>query len=212
MKKRLIIILSVAVLLIVGGLIIGELLQYRTVSFNIAEPTSSVDIYNKVNDSPDPAASPKVASATNNQSVSLKSGEYFYVPSGSNIDTSAVVFSVNNNTVINVVSPYSRDYLSVIAQQESSAVKAAIAEKYPEIIARFNYSSITAYSRGQYIGVVLTPVDMDEHNPSGYYRAVLQKDGGTWKLVGRPEIVLTKYNTPDVDVNILTNINSIGLD
>lgn len=211
MNKRLIIIISAAILLIVSGLVVGELIQYKSVSFRIAEPTVSVDVYNKTGDSLDPASSPKIASATNNQSVSLKNGEYFYVPSGNNIDNSAVAFSVNGNTTVDVISPYSRDYLSVIAQQESSAVKAAMLEKYPDVMAKFNYDSITAYGRGQYIGIILTPVDMDQHNPSGYYRAVLQKNGESWSVIGRPEIVLTKHNTPGITIDILTAINSIGL-
>ena len=52
---------------------------------------------------------------------------------------------------------------------------------------------------------------MDPQSPGGYYRVLAEKKSGTWSLIGKPEIVLTKYNTPNVPIEMLTSVNSIAL-
>ena len=59
----------------------------------------------------------------------------------------------------------------------------------------YYYTTITVGKYGEY--------------PPVTYRAVLQKTGATWKLVGIPSPILNIYNTPNVDRSILDSANQL---
>ncbi len=76
---------------------------------------------------------------------------------------------------------------------------------------QFTANNTKLFGKGSWAGVLLTPVGMDPQSPGGYYRVLAEKKSGTWSLIGKPEIVLTKYNTPNVPIEMLTSVNSIAL-
>jgi hypothetical protein len=40
------------------------------------------------------------------------------------------------------------------------------------------------------------------------YLGLFKKSGEDWEIVAKPQPVLTKYNTPDIDTEILNSANS----
>lgn len=61
---------------------------------------------------------------------------------------------------------------------------------------------------GDYYYTILS-LDATEHNIGTTYRVVLKARGGSWELVSVPTPVATIYNTPDVPIDILNNLNEM---
>ena len=69
------------------------------------------------------------------------------------------------------------------------------------------------FNSGQYIAdeyylVTYTRKDPESLLQNGKYLALFKKSGEEWQIVAKPQPVLTKFNTPDIDIEILNSANS----
>lgn len=207
--KRYIIPAVVLIVATIGFFAATEFLSYHSVSFTLDPSVTSVSIH-PGGDSDEAMASIKTITP-NDTSTSLKEGEYYYLATGDDISVTQVPFSVTGDLTITVKPYYSLKKLNELAASESRSISAALAQKYPTTIKGFETNNLSLFQRGDWAGVVLSPVGMDVNNPEGYYRAVLHKVGGQWQVVGKPQLVLTLDNTPGVSRELLTSVNELSL-
>lgn len=208
MRKYLVIAIILAA---VGGVIWGvfEFLQYKDVTFALSDDVSKVDVY--VEDENIEEKKPVATVSRSNTTIRLRAGSYEYVPSGEKVAKDSTQIIIDKSMTIPVDPNYSETYLSSITEAELSALSDTLTAKYPEQMEQFTANNIKLFGKGEWAGVLLTPVGMDPQSPGGYYRVLAQKKSGTWSLVGKPEIVLTKYTTPTAPLDMLTSVNSLSL-
>lgn len=216
-KKSIIITLIVTAVLIIIAIVIqavvADAANHRNITFTIEEPAKEIAIYKK-GDETSSETSPKVGTVSHNQTIRLRLGDYYYMALGDGVDTAPVDFTIEGeekDQTIKVFSSFTADHLEELLKDQMTAIETAVNEAYPSVMPGYVVNNAQLLNKGDYAGILLTPVDMDENNPMGYYRALLVKTGDDWKVIGRPEIVLTKYTTPDVDVSILRQVNDISL-
>lgn len=218
MSRKTIITIAIifGVLLIAGITVLGIIANeanYKNVSFTIEGPAELVDIYKKPSSGIEEKA-PKINSVSNKQTIKLRIGEYYYIPTGDTVDSTSVNFTVNDvdeNQTITIISSYSSEYLQKLANEQAVAITSVLTESFPSVMPRYEVNNLRLIGKGDLAGVLITPIGMDENSPDAYYRALLKKEGDSWKVIGRPEIVLTKFNTPNISTNILEIVNNLSL-
>lgn len=214
-RKKNIVAIVIGVLIVIS-IILGILANnatYRNITFIIKGPSKVVDIYQKSNpDIKDKA--PKIKSASDKQVVKLKVGDYYYIPTGDTVDTTSVNFTVSETDkeqTITVISSYTPSHLKKLADEQMPLIASVLVSSFPSVMPRYEINNLQLIGTGDTAGVVLTPIGMDENNPDAYYRALLVKDGTSWKVIGKPEIVLTKFNTPNTSAVLLEIVNDMSL-
>lgn len=186
-----------------------EFFQYKDMTFKLSADTSKIEVYVKDENA---EKKPFIATVTKDKpTVKLRIGSYEYIPSGEKISNKPTNFRVKNSATITVDPSYSESYLDSIAKNELPALSQALTAKYPSQMQRFQVNNTKLFGKGEWAGVLLTPVNMDPSSPGGYYRVLAQKKSGSWEIIGSPEIVLTKYNTPNMPIDILTSVNNIAI-
>lgn len=209
MTQKRIIAAIISIILVIGvALGIRELLRYHTLSFTFSSTVSSIDIYEDIENSDKPNVTARLSSSG---SARLKEGQYYLIPKGNNIAQDKINFSVSKDETIAIDPSYSLQYLGSLAAAEQPAILSLLNKQYPTTMTTYEIDSVTLYQKGEWAGVLLTPKGMDRQNPSSYYRAVIQKMNGVWKVISSPQVVLTLDNTPGVPRSILIAINTIGL-
>jgi hypothetical protein len=207
--KKYIILALVILAIIAAGWGIYEFFQYKNTTFTLSSDVTKVDVY--VEDENVEEKKLAGTATKSNPTIKLRVGSYEYVPEGNKIAKDTKQFSVKNDSTVTVDPDYSETYLDSIAIAELPALAAALSDKYPEQMKQFTANNTKLFGKGSWAGILLTPVGMDPQSPGGYYRVLAEKKSGTWSLIGKPEIVLTKYNTPNVPIEMLTSVNSIAL-
>ena len=207
--KRFITPIIILILATVGYFVAQELLSYHTASFTLDPGVESISIHSGA-DSDEASPSLKTITA-NDSSIRLKEGAYYYIPSGDGVSNVQVPFIVAGDVALAVKPDYSASKLSELATTELGAVQGALLQKYPRVIDGFEVNNLVLFQRGEWAGIILTPVGMDTSNPEGYYRAILHKVNSQWQVVGAPRIVLTLDNTPNVSRELLTSVNELSL-
>lgn len=103
------------------------------------------------------------------------------------------------NINFNIPNPFS---VSTETSQdiESLAKKAVSANGYS-----FNSGQ---YLADEYYLATYTRKDPESLLQNGKYLALFKKSGEGWQIVAKPQPILTRYNTPDVDIEILNSANS----
>lgn len=208
MKQRLI-ILVVVLAAIAGGLMwLQDYLSYRTVSFILTAPATGADIYQRPDNS---ESSVKIQTITSNQKLRLKDGVYSYIPQGADADTAPNSFSVTKDETVTISPAYSLAYRQKLAPQIEPALQKALQAKYPTVMPQYKINNITIMAKADWAGVLLVPATMDENDPGALYRAILKKNGSSWEVTGKPQVVLTVYNTPGVERSLLQAANKLSL-
>lgn len=207
--KRFIAPIIILILATVGYFVAQELLSYRTASFTFDQSVESISIHSG-EDSDE--ATPSLKTLTpEDSSIRLKEGAYYYVPNGDGVSNVQIPFVVAGDVALTIKPDYSTDKLGELATAELGAVQGALLQKYPRVIDRFEVNNLALFQRGEWAGIILTPVGMDTSSPEGYYRAILHKVNSRWQVVGIPRIVLTLDNTPNVSRELLTSVNELSL-
>lgn len=205
--RRTIILAVIGLAIIIAAVVITrEVLSYKQVSFDIKDPTTEITIYDR-------ETGGEVAKAKNNDNIKLKIGSYHYTPHGERVDRSPVNFSVDDESeqTVTVDPAYSTEYLATLAKGQDSEIKKLMSSKYPAVMPKYNINRVELFNHGEVAGALLTPKGMDNNNPDAFYRAALRKKDGNWQLIGKPQVVLTKFNSPDVDMGVMEKINNMAL-
>lgn len=209
MNNRQKITLIIAIVLVVLiYFIVRNMQSYHRITFTIEPPATGVVIQNKSDGSKGAVDIKKI---TTSQTLYLQDGEYQYIPEGEAIDSSLVSFAVDGeNKEIKVHPNFSAQYLSDQLVKELPKINTIIIDKYSSIMSDYEINNAILIGDTNWAGVIITPKNMDANNPTTYFRAVLKKEGDTWRIMNKPEVVLTIYNSPDINREILQQINNLS--
>lgn len=202
MKKAL--LLTASALLVITLAITGVfyLQSLRTVTFSL-ENVSSVAVF----DSKDK----EVASLSSDGDIRLQEGKYYVIPSGEGIDTSRVNFTVGEeDRTVSINPPLTEERLEELLEEEMPAIEAAISDKYDSLIDGYTLDNGSLYRHGEWFGGLLKPKVSDPRQRKDPYRIVLHKEDSEWKVIRRPEYVLTSSRYSEVPVEVLRQINLIA--
>ncbi len=202
MKKKLFIGLGFIVAIVLVAFGTNYLLSFHKVSFAFQNDVASATIYG--------SDKQELRRVEPNGSMLLKKGKYYAIPEGNNLSKDPINFTVEDKDKTITIDPaYSKEYLKELLTKEKSVISAAITAKYPSVFSKYTLTHETLYGRGDWSGGLLEPIVSDVRDQRDPYRIVLHKENGDWKVVRRPEYVLTSSKYETVPVDVLRAINSI---
>ncbi len=202
MNKKAIIIIIAAVIAV--GLVASfamYLLSFHTVTFTLDKADASLAIYR----ADDKDKKNKLADSTaSSRSLRLQEGEYLAVITNKEYDASSTNFTVgksDSSVAVNVA--FSREYLDVIVDQELPLINIAIKAAFPQQITSFSLEKGQLYDEGQWYTTTFIQNTASPDEIGDVYHLVAKKEDGKWKVVGKPTLVLTQVEFPDVPLDIL---------
>lgn len=201
--KKPIIILALSLVVIIAAIVgLQYYLSFHKVTISLGVKVDEAAIYNVL-------SKDKVKNITENSVVSLQNGDYYIVPSGKTVDTSPVTFTVNNEPLTVVVDPgFSRSYLQAELEKQLPDIRKALVASSTESI-QYTFDQPTLYKNADWFGALLVHRNLNPRDEPDYYRVVAQKSNGKWKIIGTPELVLTKDHFEKVPVDILSAVNHL---
>lgn len=208
-KNRLILFIIALVILIGGYFAVREIMSYHKVTFTYGDHVSAVKVYiNDVNaDAPKELASIE----SSNSSVTLREGYYRYESVGENVSKTSTPFTVSGDMTIEASAEYSETYLASRAAEQLPAINSALKTAYPSAMNTYEINNIALLKKADWAVVVLSKIGSDNNNPAPFYRAILKKQSANiWQVVSKPQLVITKFNTPDVEDSILRSANDLS--
>jgi hypothetical protein len=203
MNKKIVLLIAIMVIVLLAGVgFLSYTQSLKTVTFTIKNVT--VGIYKATNTK----ANAKVTSLSKSGTIKLQQGNYVAIPNpGTHYDTTPIGFTVTgNDTSVTVDPSYSNDYLNTLLSTELSAINEAITTTYPIVLSDFTLTVGHLYKQGQWYATTLPQVS-NGGEQGDVYRTVLEKEGGTWKVVATPAIVLSTNENKAVPIAILKDIN-----
>lgn len=214
--KKLVILLTITAL--VAAATIGGLMyinSFHKVTVTLGDDVSAALIY-KVN--PEEGHNHEVhgdelQKITASGDLSLQNGSYFIIPEGDKVAKDEISFSVKDeDTTVSVAPGYSREYLDELAKTEKAAIEVAIISAYPSQMQVRTIEKGILYQKGEWYGALLVSNEpnLDLRSQTDYYRIVLNKVNGSWKVVNAPQLILTSAEFKDVPEDILRELNKLA--
>ena len=202
----------VTAVLLIGGVMLWQYFtSFHKVSFKIEPASLSADIYQLDLSIPEDETGKKVATAQNGKQLTLQEGKYYAMPTDKKYATDHIAFDVKKEDTTVTVNPgFSDQYLSDLLKKEWPDIYRAMLAKYPKIATTFTVQDTgKLYLDGTWYAVRLLQHNPDPSGQSGdIYSAVLRKEGGTWKFVTTPKLVLTTPENPNIPKNILEDLST----
>lgn len=194
-----------------AGLVVGllaifafiRLSSYHAVAFTISQPGLKVQVFRQLDDK----KTEQVAEFTSTTELTLENGSYRYIATGEHIASTVNNFEVNGRQAINVKPDFDKTYLAELLAPEQEALTAAIARSDPRITVYYTINKGELLGQGEWYGTTLTDKKADPAQPSDFYRILMKKQDGKWALIGKPRLVLSAPDYPDVPKEILSRIN-----
>ncbi len=203
MKKRIIITL-VIVLAVVSGLgVYNYITSFHTISFKLSRLPMKAAIFKKDSDQ-------LITSITQDSQQTLQNGNYYIKPSGDNVDTAIIPFTVTKEETITVDPSYASDFLFKALDDQIDDIHAMIIEQYPRLIGQFNIKRGKLLEKGEWYVTLLTYKNSSNDNPRDNYRVILHYENNKWKVVNKPEIVPTKHNFQTVPQTVLEQAQKLN--
>jgi len=150
---------------------------------------------------------------TKSGELSLQNGSYFVIPEGEKVAKDEIAFTVKDEDMSVSITPgYSREYLDELLKTEEAAINTAVTAAYPTQMQTRTIEKGTIFKKGEWFGALLVSNDpnLDLRSQTDYYRIILNKADGEWKVVGMPQLVLTTAEFKDVPDDILREVNKLA--
>jgi hypothetical protein len=206
MSKPKLIIISFIIITLIALVTVGlYLLSFKDIVFIVKEPNLTVSIY-KSNDD-------EVLAFFDDDKleISLQKGDYFYKVSGAKTGEITQDFTIDNDSLEIIIDPdYSDIYLESVLYSEKNNILSVINNSYPTVINDYIIGELALFKKGEWCGVSLSKI-VEDRSLSDEYRIILKKENNTWVIVGIPQIVATKYNFPEVPIEVLTLVNDLSI-
>lgn len=202
MKKRivLLIIIFAAVITIISAT--AFILNHHTVTFTMKDGEYTVRISGKDGKKITELSSP-------NGQVWLASGEYQYSVTTEKYDSSSHIFTVDSKDQSISIDPnYSQDYLKkLLSDSEYQKIKEVL-QPYVDKVASsavHTVDQLALSKRGEWASGKIT-LQQDRRDTPEYYRFVLHKENGDWKVIVPPQIAIYSGSYPSVPREILNSL------
>lgn len=207
--KKLIIFASLAIALIVGGVIAFLYFNsFQKLTITFKQPNVTGVIYKIGTDSHEGSDDTEVQKIEGNQTINLPKGAYYLRPQGKNVLDTEVPFTLANEPVSIDVDPgFKLDYLAEKLKEEKPKIAAALTAKYPQLFAQYTVSEGQLFAQGEWYAASLTQKVSDTEDEKDTYKVILHKENDQWSVIGKPELVFSAANYPNVPIEVLREIN-----
>lgn len=182
MNKRIILVVVFIVLACATYFGIREITSYKEVSFSFKQPGVSIDVFSLDEN--------KIASVSENSTIKLKTGSYYYTPKSDQFASDNVFFDVNGIETVEINPAYSKKYLDTLLEKESSSAQAVINTSYPTLITNYIVADESLAGKGEWYSTKLIQRVSGGNEPD-VYRIILKKDGDIWKIVVSPRLAIS---------------------
>jgi hypothetical protein len=146
-----------------------------------------------------------VATVSTSATLTLANGNYSAKPSGRNIDSTPIKFSVDGKDMSVTINPsFSNEYFSGLIKTELEAINSIIVKRYPQLISKYTIHVGELQQQAEWYVTALTHKKSNNDNPKDAYKIILKKMNGVWDVVNSPQIVPTIYNMPGVPGNVIS--------
>ena len=201
-NRRVLISIIVVALLFVAGGYKWYVDTYHAVTFTLKTSPMTVSIKNNKDET--------IEVIKDDGSMTLANGEYTANPSGSNVDTTPVKFTVaGRDSIIVIDAGYAADYLASLLDQEIDAINSAIVTRYPRIINQYTIQRGELQQKGEWYVTNLVNKRSTNDSPKDVYKVILFKSNDTWTVQNQPEILPTVHNMPGVPNAVIENAYSV---
>jgi len=203
MKKRIIISIVIILLGIAGMVAFTYLSSLHKVSVTFSKDVTSATVYDEKG-----GEVKKIGKAGD---ITLQNGNYNIVPDGEKISKEKIPLVVKDtNQSINLDPDYSKDFLGNALKNEQTAITKEMTSSFPLIATDYSIQDGTLLHHGEWYAALLTRNVSDIRDVRDFYRILLHKESDSWKVVEKPELVLTKSEFKDVPVKIIDAVNQLS--
>jgi hypothetical protein len=224
-------IISAVIAAIVIGIIVGisfliPALNQRDVAIKLSAKVDSVEIYPE-NDS-DSSVDP-IHTIQRDSNLKFSDGNYYAIPSGTDVDTSAISFTVDELVKSVLINPnYSKTYLqtqlqnngevkieqadstsdiSITVPANRSLIHSIIRTKYRGIIDNYDINTGELLGDGSWYVTYMVKKGFDPAIESAnFFKTILHYDG-VWQIMAEPDVVFRYDDFPDVPKEIIKLAN-----
>lgn len=204
---RIALALGTVVLLVGGVLLVMDILSWKKVTITLSFATKSVIIYHTNSDEDYNSDTYKVTTVDSSSTVKLKTGSYIAKPSGDNISSSLLPFTVTGDTSVPITPYYSEEYLSKAFQGELTGISAALSSKYPEIAQDYTIETGRFYHFGDWYAATLYAANPEPGAGVDIYGVILHNVDGQWIVASKPGIVFTYTDNSSIPKDIISLVN-----
>jgi len=202
-KKKYIVLITFFVIILTTTFIVSQVFSYHKVNLTVIDNVSML-VYKT-----EGSITTDIATIDKSTSLSLKNGTYCAKPLSDSFDKSPICFDVENNDMSIIIDPdYSRTRLEALLSDQLAVVNAVITTKYGSIIDNYTVQDGQLYEKGQWYGTTLTEI-VDRGGRGDVYRLVLNKKNNQWTVAAHPQIVLSKFDYPNIPFSVLSNVNRL---
>lgn len=98
--------------------------------------------------------------------------------------------------------------LEVIKEANIDAIHVSMEQAYPGILSQYSILEENVYDDGNWYGAILESKD-NQSLQRDTVRVVLHNEAGTWKVVAKPYITISKAEYPEIPTDLLNSINRV---
>jgi hypothetical protein len=200
-KKILIVIISLLVLMAGGLFGFLEYKSYYDVTIKFHHDNLTIDIYRQDKGS-------AIQTISNDQTIRLKRGNYYYIPQGDTFSNDSVYFSIDSNQTVKIDPSYSDQHLASILSADKAILHQVMTEKYPIISSSYTIIDEKLYQHGEWYSARLVQQPEDPSVMPDIYRVILKNQAGQWVIVVSPRLIISRLDFPNIPKEIISSVNA----
>jgi|GEM_PF-2296204 len=205
MRRQQIIAAVIAFIVIVAGIaIFTYVTSFFKITLTFSQRVNEITLF-KVAEGNDQ----QISVLKQSGSVSLQKGSYYVVPKGDTISTEPIQFDViDADKTVEINPDLSEDYMKQKLSEEQPKVAAAAVQAFPTA-KNYVLQAGKLFNDADWYGGILR-LKTDTRAEMDWYRVIAHKEGGQWKIIGKPSLVITKNNFSSVPQNVIDGTNSLN--
>ena len=193
MKKRTIFIVAIITIGLITWGVLAHILSQKDIAFTLQPGEYTLHIRQK--------SGREVAKIDSTQTLTLKTGDYYYNISGEGYDGKSIPFTVDTDTEITIQPRYLESFVSTLEEREKPAIVSLLSQTYPSVgtivVDSFTIDKTATWGSGKlHLG----------NNTNDIYRYILKRKDGAWEVLIRPTIAISKLEAKDAPEEILYSL------
>jgi len=185
---------------IVGG--IWGFIEYKSyydITIQFHHDNLTIDIYSNKG---------LTETVSNNKSLRLKRGNYYYTPQGDLFSNDPIYFSINSNETVEIDPSYSDQYLISLLNDNQTTIHQALIEKYPIISSNYTIIDEQLYRHGEWYSARLVQQTEEPADMPDIYRVILENKDGQWVIAVSPRLIISRLDFPNIPKEVISSVNA----
>ena len=207
-RKRILLITAGASLFIILLAAYLFIKPSRQVSINFDRDNLSATISRRSGKSID-----KVADINNSSTLRLADGNYTIKTFSKNniIKENTTNFTVKDkDTTVNIRTEYSQAFITSEVNKYRKNIESVLFAKYPTLKTSYIFRQETLSGKNAEWYAAAYQEKAQAKNSGDYYIVIMKKNGTSWSIKNRPQIVNTIHNTSNIPENVLEDANKLS--